>query len=198
MPAIGCLLLPTDVLRVFPQQLHLIGRVSGVPQAVSQELAWSGFAVDELNLNAGFSISWERMFVPVLLRVAFPSHSVESAVALIAENEADIIVVHFSVNEQSSFKVNVRERIVANRETRIRIESLHHLSTFVVNKPTRIFLVVADWIKSNSLEGSEVGRNDLVVVRTNIVEIHDHIAIEIIVTGVSNAVVVGVQLIDIL
>ena len=42
LPAVRGFVLPADVPRVPPEQLHLSRRVSGVPQGIPQELTWTG------------------------------------------------------------------------------------------------------------------------------------------------------------
>lgn len=198
MPAISGFFLPADILRIFPQKFDLICRVSGVPQAISQEFSRSSFAVDQLDLNSGLGVSDERLLVPIFLRVSFPRDCIESFVALVTEDESDVIIIDLGINEKRSFKINVGKRIVSNRHSRIAVKRLHHLSTFVVNPPARIFLIVADRIESHFLEGSEISREDFVVVRTNIDEILNTVAIEIFFTSIADSVVVFVELIAIL
>jgi hypothetical protein len=198
MPAISSLLFPSNILRVLPQQLYLICGVASVPQRISHELARSSFAVDKFDLNSRLSVCDEGLLVPVLLSVSFPSDSVEALVALVTENESYVVVVNLCVHKQGSLEINVGERIVSDRHSWIAVENLHHLSAFVVDDPAGVLLVVTDRIESDPLEGSEVGCDDFVVVRTNVDVVVGAIAIKIFFTGVSDSVVVVVTLIAVL
>lgn len=197
-PTISGSFLPADVLRILPQQFDLIGCVTGVPQAVSQVLPGTGVAVDQLDLNARLGGRHEGLLVPVHLSVAFPGDRVESTIALVAEHESNVVIVDFLINEKCSLIVDISERIVSDRQSRIGIERLHHLSALVVDDPLRIFLVVADRIKSNPLESPEVGRNDFVVEWTGVVFIINTVAIEIFLTNIANSVSVPIELILVL
>lgn len=78
-------------------------------------------------------------------------------IALVAENEADIIVVDLGVNEKCSLEVDAAKCIVANGQTRITILRLHNFSTFVVDQPLRVDLGVADRVQCYRLICSEIG-----------------------------------------
>jgi hypothetical protein len=169
-----------------------------VPQSISQVLTRTSLAVDEFDLNSRFGVGRERFFVPIVLSVSFPGDSVESFVALVAENEPDVVVINLRVDKQSSLEVNVRERVVTNRHSRIAVEQLHHLSAFVVDDPSWILLIVTDWIKSDALEGSEVGRDDFVVVWADIVVVVNFVVVKVVFTDITDSIVVFVSLITIL
>lgn len=111
MPPVRHPLLPAHLLRIRPQDLHLIGRVVLVPESVSQHLARSGRGLDELQLNSGIAIGAERSRLPVGLLALLPANDVEVSVVLIGEDEAHEIVVIVVVDVKRSFEVDATELI---------------------------------------------------------------------------------------
>jgi len=171
VPAISGLWLPADILRVHPQQLHLIGRVSGMPQTVAQHFAWSCSAVDQLDLNSRLCVGNERLLVPIFLSVTLPHYRIEAMIALITEDESNVVIIILGINEESSFQVNAIERIVANCQSRIGILGLNNFCAFVEDNPLGIELTDASGIQRNQLKSAEVGIEDSFVVRTSIIAI---------------------------
>jgi len=111
MPPVRHPLLPAHLLRICPQDFHLIGRVVLVPESVSEHLARSGRGLDELQLNPGIAIGAERSRPPVGLFALLPANDVEVAVVLIGKNEAHEVVVIVVVDVERSFKVDAIELI---------------------------------------------------------------------------------------
>ena len=110
-PPVGHLLPPAHVPRVLPQQLHLPVRVARVPQGVPHHLARARVRLHQLQLDARLRHRPEGRGLPVRLRVLLPHHRVELVVVLVAEDEADVVVIDLRVDKESSFEVNAAKPV---------------------------------------------------------------------------------------
>lgn len=114
VPAISDPVIPTNVVRIFPQQFSLVCCAAGVPQAVPQELSRSSIAVNKFDLDSCFCVGQERFLAPVIFSLSFPGNGIEPAVTLETEHKANEVVVDPDVNIECAFEVNVCKAIVAH------------------------------------------------------------------------------------
>ena len=139
-PAVGCLVLPPNVVRIPPEQLHLSICIPGVPHGVPQALPRARPRVDQLQLDPFPSCSCEGRVHPVVLRVLLPHHRVELAVVLVAEHKPHIVVVGVCVDKEGSFEVNTPKLVLSDGEAGIRVQHLTDFCSFVEDLPIRITL----------------------------------------------------------
>lgn len=119
-------------------------------------------------------------------------------VVLVAENEANIIVIDFRVNEESSLEIDAAKRVVSNSQPRVRVLRLYNLSAFVVNHPVRIDLRLAFGVKHDRLISAEVGRKYSRVVRAIVEVVGVLVTVVVLFAYVSDIVVVRVFLVGII
>lgn len=116
-------------------------------------------------------------------------------IVLIAEDEADIVVVDFRVDEESSLEVDAAERVVTDSKSRVGVLRLHNFGALVVDHPVGVDLRLAFRIEHHRLIRSEIRREDPRVVRAVVEVIRHFVVVVVLFTTVSDSIVVCVYLI---
>lgn len=119
---------------------YLIFSIAGVPQRVSHHLSGTGVGFDQFQLNTGLGNGSEGCGLPVGLRVLLPHDCVEMGIVLVTENETDIVVVDFGVDEESAFEIDATESMETDGQTGIAVHRLDNFGSFIVNDPIGIDL----------------------------------------------------------
>lgn len=111
MPPVRNPLLPAELSRLPPQDLHLVRRVLVMPQTVSQHLARSGLGIDESQSDARIAHRAKRGAQPVDLIPFLPGDDVESTIVLVGEYESHVIVVRVVVDIEGALVIDTAENV---------------------------------------------------------------------------------------
>lgn len=117
LPPVRRIELPALLRLILPQQVGLVANAGIVPQAVAQPLTRTRSTVDHLEQHTGRGPGSERLLLPVFLRHAFPRRNVKLAIAYVAENEPDEIVIRTTgFDEKCPLKIQPLHLVVTVRE----------------------------------------------------------------------------------
>ena len=92
-------------------------------------------------------------------------------VYLVGEDEANVVVVDLSVNEEGALEVDAAEAVEADGEAGVGVHRLHDLGALVVDDPVGVDLGVAVGVEDHGLVGPEVGGVDAGVVGAVVQEV---------------------------
>ena len=126
--------------------------------------------------------------LPISLSSLLPNNTIEVSAILVTEDEACIIIINLCVNEERSSEINTIELSITNSKTRIAVHNLQNLSSLVENNPVRVDLGVSFGIKDNSLVLSEVGKEDVGIVRACVIFIRNAVTVRVPVTNVPTTI----------
>lgn len=143
------------------------------------------------------SRSSEGCCLPVSLDVFLPHDRVELVIVLITENEADVIVIDFGINEEGSFEIYATKGVIADGQARIGVLSLNNFSALIVNDPVWIDLRFALGVKNHSLVCTEIGGEDSRIIGAIVEVIWNLVSVVIFFANVTNSVTVCVFLVGI-
>lgn len=125
-PSIGCLVSPTHIPWVSPQQSYLIRGVASMPQSIPEVLTWARYGCHCLELKPWLGHCSERRGLPVGLLRLFPHDHIEAATVLVTEEEARIVIISDCVHVEGAFKVHAIKGRVPNCKTRVTVHSLNN------------------------------------------------------------------------
>lgn len=110
---------------------YLSSGVSTVPQGTHQCLTRSRVGPDQLYLDA--RLSFQAIVVPIFLCGLLPGNKNKAPIALVVEDDPNIVVVLCRVHVQSSRILVARERVITDQQSRVRVQALINFSALRVS-----------------------------------------------------------------
>lgn len=189
-PSIGCLVSPTHIPWVSPQQSYLIRGVASMPQSIPEVLTWARYGCHCLELQPWLGHCSERRGLPVGLLRLFPHDHIEAATVLVTEEEARIVIISDCVHVEGAFKVHAIKGRVPNCKTRVTVHSLNNFHALVEHYPVWIDLGVTLGIQDHSLIGPEVCEGNFCTLRAHIQRVNHCVIVKVIFTDITHTVAI--------
>lgn len=104
-----------------PVETYLSWSVSGVPEGIPQMLARPCGGVNHFDWQPWVTLCFGRCAGPVGLCDLLPHDHVEARAGLVSKNEAGIVIIPLSVDEERSTEVDWIELIKAFKEIEVKV-----------------------------------------------------------------------------